>query len=262
VSREGGASQLVLGEKFYMQEWDLENLNTDLDDPGGGLLKGEMSQGLGMGQCTNVPNFGFIPLHDNEIVQGPVNQQIKPQQLWGKKLVSEVDLHNYNSYRVPVDTGFNVDKFQELASNYGDQQLFELLRFGFPLDITKEFTPVTKTVNHTSAVKFPEAVSEFIKTELKFGGLEGPINAHEYSNLHISPLMSRPKEGGARRIIVDLSWPKAEAASVNDGVLENRYLNCDFTLKLPTVDHICRIVKAFEGPVLLYKMRGHFGRFR
>jgi hypothetical protein len=66
--------------------------------------------------------------------------------------------------------------------------------------------------------------------------------------------MSRPKEGGARRIIVDLSWPKKEASSVNDGVLENKYVDCDFILKLQTVDPIYRIINAFKGPVLLYKI--------
>jgi hypothetical protein len=81
----------------------LENLNTDLDDPGGRQLKGAMPQRLSAEQCTNVPNFGFLPLSYNEVTQGPVNQQIKAQQLWGKKSVSEVDLHNYNSYRVVIE---------------------------------------------------------------------------------------------------------------------------------------------------------------
>jgi hypothetical protein len=137
---------------------------TETEDPDGGYINGEMSQRLGTKQCTNVPNFGFLPLHYNDITQGPINHQITAQQLWGRKSVKEVDLHNYNSYRVPVNTGFNVDRFQELAKNYKDQKLFELLRFGFPLDITKEFKPVKDTVNHTSAVKFLEAVSDFIKT--------------------------------------------------------------------------------------------------
>jgi hypothetical protein len=94
-SREGGVSQLVSGGNFYMQEWDLENLNSDLDDPGGENIMGQMPQRLGTEQSTNVPNFGFLPLHYNEITQGPVNQQITAQQLWGKKTVKKVELHNY-----------------------------------------------------------------------------------------------------------------------------------------------------------------------
>jgi hypothetical protein len=196
---------------------------------------------LGTEQSTNVPKFGFIPLQYNEVTQGPENQQCTAQQLWGKKQIKDINFHNYNSYRVPVQSGFNVDRFQELAGDYHDKQLFELLRFGFPLDMTKNFNPVKDTVNHTSAVKFPEEVKKLIMTELQQGALSGPINGDEFANIHISPLMSRPKEGDARRIIVDLSWPKAESASVNDAVLENKYLDCDFLLKLPTVDHIGQI---------------------
>jgi hypothetical protein len=32
---------------------------------------------------------------------------------------------------------------------------------------------------------------------------------------HTSPLMSRPKEGSSRRIILDISWPKENGASIN-----------------------------------------------
>jgi hypothetical protein len=58
----------------------------------------------------------------------------------------------------------------------------------------------------------------------------------------------------AQRIIVDLLWTKKEGASVNGGAPENKYLHCDFILKLPTVDHICEIINAFEVPVLIYKI--------
>jgi GGDEF domain-containing protein len=71
--------------------------------------------------------------------------------------------------------------------------------------MTEQFNPVKDTVNHTSAAKFPEEVKKFIMTELQQGALCGPIHSDEFANIHISPLMSRPKEGDARRIIVDLS---------------------------------------------------------
>jgi hypothetical protein len=71
--------------------------------------------------------------------------------------------------------------------------------------------------------------------------------------MHFSPLMSRPKEGEAKRIIVDLSWPKEAQASVNC-VLNNSYLGVDFQLKLPTVDHICEIINMYNTPVALFKI--------
>jgi hypothetical protein len=169
------------------------------------------------------------------VTQGPENQQFTAQQLWGKKQVNDIGVHNYNSYRVPVKSGFNVDRFQEMLEDYDDKQLFELLRFGFPLDMTEELNPVKDTVNHTSAVKFPDEVKKFIMTELQQAALSGPIHSDEFANIHISPLMSRPKEGDARRIIVDLSWPKTEGASVNDAVLENKYLDCDCAVHVVSV---------------------------
>jgi hypothetical protein len=240
-------SQLELGD-FKNENWDLENPIMDLDDPGIGGFYGKLPQRLNNERSTNAPTFDFIPLQCNMVTQGPENQQLTAQQLWGKKSVKDIGMHNYNSFRVPVQSGFNIDRFQELAEGYHDKQQFELLRFGFPLDITEKFNPVKETANHTSAVKFPDDVKKFIDTEIRHGALVGPIVNGKYDNIHISPLMSRPKEGDARRIIVDLSWPKKEGASVNGGVPENKYLDCDFILKLPTIDHICEIINAFEVP--------------
>jgi hypothetical protein len=131
----------------------------DLEDPNIGGLYGELPQRLNYEQCTNVPRFGFIPLQCNIVTQGPENQQLTAQQLWGKRSVNDIGMHNYNSFRVPVRSGFNIDKFQVLAEDYYDKQLFELLRFGFPLDISKNFNPVKETDNHTSAEKFPDDVT-------------------------------------------------------------------------------------------------------
>jgi hypothetical protein len=250
---ERDVSQFEIGDFKNDRHWDLENPGMDLDDPNSGGFYGELPQRLDTEQCTNMPRFGFIPLQHNEVTQGPENQQFTAQQLWGKKQANDIDVHNYNSYRVPVQSGFKVDRFQELAEDYDDKQLFELLRFGFPLDMTQKFYPVKDTINHTSAVKFLE-VKKFIMTELQQGALSGPIHSDEFANIHISPQMLPPKEGDTRRIIVDLLWPKTEGASVNDAVLENKYLNCDFILKLPMVDHICQIINAFEVPVLIYKI--------
>jgi hypothetical protein len=66
--------------------------------------------------------------------------------------------------------------------------------------------------------------------------------------------MSRPKDGSARRVIVDLSWPREPAASVNACVAENTYLGVPFILNLPTVDTICEYINMFNVPVSLFKI--------
>jgi hypothetical protein len=147
---ERDVSQFETGVFKKDRHWDLENPGMDLDDPNSGGLYGVLPQRLDTEQSTNVPRFGFIPLKNNEVTQGPENQQFTAQQLWGKKQVNDIGVHNYNSYRVPVQSGFNVDRFQELAGDYDDKQLFELLKFGFPLDMTEQFNPVNDTVNRRS----------------------------------------------------------------------------------------------------------------
>jgi hypothetical protein len=76
-----------------------------------------------------------IPLNEQVIFQGPGNSSKNPQELWGKRDKGDNTTHNFNSYRIPVPSGFNADLFQRLADGHGDMQVFELLRYGFPLDV-------------------------------------------------------------------------------------------------------------------------------
>jgi hypothetical protein len=82
----------------------------------------------------------------------------------------------------------------------------------------------------------------------------GPIDTSNFKFIHNSPLMTHPKDGDKRRVILDLSWPKQPGASVNLCVPEYKYLDTEFLLKLPTVDHICSIINVFEVPVKLFKI--------
>jgi hypothetical protein len=141
-----------------------------------------------------------------------------------------------------------------MAEGHSDMQIFELLRYGFPLDVGNEFSSTEQVENHASANKFPAQVKKYIDDEIGHGALRGPIDISKFRFIHNSPLMTRPKDGDSRRVILDLSWPKQPGASVNSCVPENKYLDTEFLLKLPTVDHICSIVNAFEVPVKLFKI--------
>jgi hypothetical protein len=96
-------------------------------------------------------------------------------------------------------------------------------------------------------------VGEYINDEINYGALKR-ADTTKFNFIHKSPLMSRPKYGDKRRVILDLSWPKNPGASVNASVPENRYLNTEFALKLPTVDSICDIINTFNEPIMLYKI--------
>jgi hypothetical protein len=146
-----------------------------------------------------------------------------------------------------------VDEFQKLALGHHDQQIFELLRYGCPLDIDKEIKITNQVVNHTSAIKYPNDIDKYIRDEISAGALVS-IENNELECVHFSPLMSRPKEGATRRVIIDLSWPREALASVNSCVQENVYLKVPFQLQLPTVDNICKLINAYDEPVSLFKI--------
>jgi hypothetical protein len=167
--------------------------------------------------------------------------------------LTDYDLHNFNSYKVPVPSGFKIEKFRELASGYWDEQLFELLKYGFPLDVGPSFKPSNKQYNHSSADKYPEHVKKYIDKETAAGALK-ELDRNKFKFQHTSPLMSRPKDSNGRRIILDLSWPQEMGASINACVPVDSYLNKKISLKLPTVDNIITIVNSFSTPVHIFKI--------
>ena len=65
--------------------------------------------------------------------------------------------------------------------------------------------------------------------------------------------MSREKPDSSNRcVIIDLSWPLGQ--SVNSGIDKSSYLGTDFSLVLPTVDHISDRLKLLGGGVHIYKI--------
>ena len=65
--------------------------------------------------------------------------------------------------------------------------------------------------------------------------------------------MSREKPGSSnRRVIIDLSWPLGQ--SVNSGIGKTSYLGTDFTLVLPTVDHITDKLRTLGRGAHIYKI--------
>ena len=67
----------------------------------------------------------------------------------------------------------------------------------------------------------------------------------------ISPINSVPKGTDARRIIVDLSFPKG--AGVNAGIVKGNYLGEDYDLTFPTIDRFAARVKEKGRGALMYK---------
>jgi hypothetical protein len=258
------SEQFDSGEKLW-QDCDLENhiifntFESDLENHNGGEIQGSSlppsHDSCGMYDINNqkMRQFGFIPLENDNVVEGP-DCNAHPSVLWGRRRLSDdANMHNFNSFKIPVKSGFNLEKFQQLASGYWDEKVFELIKYGFPLDVGPSFIPSACNKNHSSAEQYPNDVGLYIGKEVSEGALQ-LVDSSSFNFYHTSPLMSRPKEGKSRRIILDLSWPHTSNGSVNACVPVDSYLSKPFILKLPTIDDICQTINSFNTSVCIYKI--------
>jgi hypothetical protein len=117
-----------------------------------------------------------------------------------------------------------------------------------------DFTPNTQVRNHPSASNFIDDVHKYIREEIEHGVILGPYDLNDFDRVHVSLLMSRPKDTNKRRIIVDLSYPYVYGSSVNSVTSAEAYLGVNYCLKLPTVDTICAEISNRYNDVKLYKI--------
>jgi hypothetical protein len=108
--------------------------------------------------------------------------------------------------------------------------------------------------NHGSALKFPAEVDNYFSQEINFGAMLGPFPDPPFPDLHCSPLMTAPKDGDKRRIIVDLSFSSGQTHSVNSTVSKFVYNGTPFSLKLPTVEIICQALNIVGKNVKIFQV--------
>ena len=80
----------------------------------------------------------------------------------------------------------------------------------------------------------------------------GPFKKNPFPQLHVSPMMTRPKPDGTRRLIVDLSWPIGKG--VNSYIPDTWFDDFEFALRYPTVDHIVARISELGPDALVYKV--------
>ena len=145
-----------------------------------------------------------------------------PNIFQAHRLIRSSVLPNFLGLRIPVATSLKVGTWRHYLSHYFDQQLPDLIEFGFPLDFDRTTTLGVTEDNHPYAKKFIKDIDAYISEELSHRAMMRPFDVPPFP-LHISPFLTREKPGSdTRRTIMDLSWPKFH--SVNDGVLNNEYL--------------------------------------
>ena len=92
---------------------------------------------------------------------------------------------------IPLNSQLNVNRWRHHLTGYFDQQLPDLLEFGFSLDFDKACELGVTDKNHLS-VKFPDHVDKYIHEELKFGAMIAPFDKLPIK-AHISHFMIREK---------------------------------------------------------------------
>ena len=199
-------------------------------------------------------DFGFIPLGEQQM---PTNLHINTNQTDNlieiHEMVKNTQKPNFMQARIPVTSQLNVEVWQELLKDYWDQQLLQLLRFGFPLDFNRNSQLQCEGGNHSSAIQYPKDVEAYIQEETKYGAILGPFKENPIESSHTSPFMTRNKPNSdRRRVIIDLSWPLG--ASVNAGIDKDTYLGTPFALTFPTVDVITTELKRLGRGAHLYKI--------
>ena len=197
--------------------------------------------------------FGCVPLAPIYVYKGPtVNWDYIPDVLTAHKLIRQSNLPNFLGLRIPVRTNLNVDSWRHHLADYFDQQLLDLIQFGFPLDFDRSRDLQSTLVNHTSARLYPEHVDKYIAEEVGFQAMLGPLDNKPF-DIHICPFMTREKsDSDARRTIMDLSFPKGY--SINDGVLKDTYLSTNFQMHYPSIDSIIRTLNELGPSAEIFKV--------
>ena len=147
---------------------------------------------------------------------------------------------NFAGARLSLPTSLNISAWQRRLINYQDNIICNFLEFGWPVGYTKQTLPVTQVRNHNSALQFPDAVMDYINTEIALEALMGPFDTPPFSPV-TSPLQTVPKKGTSkRRIVLDLSFPAG--FSVNDGIPPNWYMGQPLQLTYPSVDDLAALI--------------------
>ena len=165
-------------------------------------------------------------------------------------IIRNTHVPNYRAARIPIKSGLNVEAWESHLQGYSDKRVLQYIKFGYPLSIINAEELCNKdSTNHYSARQYPSEVQKYIDKEKSLGALLGPVSSIVHPHYHCSPLMTRPKDNGSRRVILDLSYPRGN--SVNSHVQADRFDNSAFVLKFPNIDHITEdIVRCTDDCVL------------
>ena len=121
-----------------------------------------------------------------------------PDILQAHQIIRHTGVPNFLNALIPVATQLKLEAWSRHLPTYWNRQLVDLIRFGFPLDFDRSSKLRSTYGSHTSATKYLLHVDNYVQEELKYGALYGPFQDLPFP-VHISPLLTREKQGSAKR---------------------------------------------------------------
>ena len=217
------------------------------------------------------PHYQPIPETDSYLPPGPSPHDFAPikRSFWPTLVDAQWHAHpefallysavrrtclpNRLGARITIPTALNLANWDKALVGYHDKDLCDYLRFGWPVGYTLPNPPTPVSKNHSSATDHPSALNDYVKKELRLGGLLGPFSAPPFKPwFQVSPVMTAPKRDTlSRRIILDLSYP--HGASVNSGITKN-VMDGEFRpYTLPSIEDLVTKVTQLGTTAFLWK---------
>ena len=173
------------------------------------------------------------------------------------RIVRQSGLPNYKQTRFPLNSGLKNEAWKKYLDKYKDHKLVHYLQFGLPLSLTQSKLLCNHNIkNHHSALQFEDAVWAYLTKECSHGAILGPLKnfgGHpEHNLIHCSPVLTRPKDQGKHRVILDLSYPRGLA--LNDQVDRSRFDGDLFCLRFPSIDDIVKEICSHKDDVVISKI--------
>ena len=168
-------------------------------------------------------DFGFVPQSDfimpeqNNVTTNAVDCPIAQHFI-----VKQTQVPNFLGTRIPIRSQLNVDKWHQYLSEYWDQQLLQLVTYGFPLDFNRQCVLKTDKTNHASALKYPADIEAYLKEEKQYQAVLGPFKENSIPSCHYSPFMTK-KSRVLSICALSLTFHGPQENSVNSGIHKDLY---------------------------------------
>ena len=141
-----------------------------------------------------------------------------------------------------VNNTWNFTLLMQLLVNCHDQDIVNLLKYGWPIPINENLPLEMGGINHKGATEYEQHIDEYIEKEISLGATIGPFEAIPFKGdvqVAISPLSTRSrKDSNERRIIMECSWHIG--VSLHSGIDKDEYLGEFTNLKYLTMDDLAK----------------------